>query len=71
MDAELEFKVEFLENQIRELQLSLEKVREQRDNLNDSCNSLMHELEVAKTDIKLKQSVIDRLRLHIQQGVEL
>lgn len=56
---------------ISELSTALGIVTEQRDNLNDSLNSLIEELDAAKEAYKISQTVIERLRLHIAQGIEL
>jgi predicted nucleic acid-binding Zn-ribbon protein len=68
-----QMRAEIIELQIRvaELSSALEIVREERDNAVDAARSLHIELEMSKSQGKSLQAVIDRLRLHIQQGVEL
>jgi chromosome segregation ATPase len=56
---------------ISELSTALATVTEQRDNLQDSLNAAIHELDAHKTHIHHLTTTIERLRLHIQQGVEL
>jgi hypothetical protein len=54
-----------------DLQVSLDRVREERNNVRDECASTKQALAEALEMIKEKNSIIDRLRLHLQQGVEL
>jgi chromosome segregation ATPase len=56
---------------ISELSTALAAVTEQRDNLEDSLNAAIHELDAHKTHIQHLTATVERLRLHIQQGVEL
>jgi len=56
---------------ISELSTALATVTEQRDNLEDSLTAAIHELDAHKTHIHHLTTTIERLRLHIQQGVEL
>lgn len=60
-----------LQTRVAELSVALERVTEQRDNALDTAQSLHKELESTLTQLKEGQSTVDRLRLHIQQGVEL
>lgn len=56
---------------ISELSTALELVTEQRDNLEDAANSLNEELDFARKQISALQATVQRLKLHLQQGVEL
>jgi peptidoglycan hydrolase CwlO-like protein len=56
---------------ISELSTALGNVTEQRDNLEDSLNAALREVDVYKAHINQLNATIERLRLHIQQGVEL
>lgn len=63
---------------IEELELELYKLRsaydvllEQLSDARDVADSLFLELEAAKSEQRSLQATVDRLRLHIQQGVEL
>jgi len=60
-----------LQTRVAELSVALETVTEQRDSNRDIADSLFVELESTKTKLAIANSVIDRLRLHIQQGIEL
>ncbi len=61
------------EDQIRisELSTALATVTEQRDNLEDSLNAAIHELDAHKAHVHQLTATIERLRLHIAQGIEL
>ena len=56
---------------ISELSTALATVTEQRDNLQDSLDAAIKEMDAYKTHIDHLTTTIERLRLHIQQGVEL
>ena len=56
---------------IAELSTALAHVTEQRDNLEDSLTASIRETDAAKAHIATLMATIERLRLHIQQGVEL
>ncbi len=63
---------------IEELELELYKLRsaydvllEQLSDARDVADSLFVELDAAKAEQRSLQATVDRLRLHIQQGVEL
>jgi chromosome segregation ATPase len=56
---------------IAELSNVLATVTEQRDNLEDSLTAALKEVDAYKTHIQQLTATIERLRLHIQQGVEL
>jgi hypothetical protein len=46
-------------------------MREDRDAKKDAADSLWHELQNVTNRLKQAEAIIGRLRLHIQQGVEL
>ena len=56
---------------ISELSVALAHVTEQRDNLEDSLTASIRETDAAKAQIATLTATVERLRLHIQQGVEL
>ena len=56
---------------ISELSVALAHVTEQRDNLEDSLSASIRETDAAKAQIAALTATVERLRLHIQQGVEL
>jgi peptidoglycan hydrolase CwlO-like protein len=56
---------------ISELSTALGNVTEQRDTLEDSLNAALREVDAYKAHINQLNATIERLRLHIQQGVEL
>lgn len=56
---------------IGELSTALAHVTEQRDNLEDSLTAAIRELDAAKAQIHALNATVERLRLHIAQGVEL
>ena len=60
-----------LQSRVAELSAALETVTEQRDSNRDISDSIYIELESTKAKLAIANSVVDRLRLHIQQGVEL
>ena len=60
-----------LEQRISELSAALELVTEDRDNLRDASNSLMHELEACRVTLVQAHSDISRLRVYLAQGAEL
>jgi len=60
-----------LQTRIAELSVALATVTDQRDSNRDIADSFFVELESTKAKLAIANSVIDRLRLHIQQGVEL
>ena len=60
-----------LEQRISELDAALEKVTEDRDKYKSQMNYLTELFDALKSDIRDQTAIIDRLRLHIQQGVEL
>ena len=56
---------------IAELSTALGNVTEQRDNLEDSLIAAIREVDAYKAHVAQLTATIERLRLHIQQGVEL
>ena len=56
---------------ISELSVALAHVTEQRDNLEDSLQSAIREVDAYKQHVASLTAIIERLRLHIQQGIEL
>jgi hypothetical protein len=56
---------------IAELSTALGNVTEQRDNLEDSLTAAIREVDAYKAHVAQLTATIERLRLHIQQGVEL
>ena len=60
-----------LQTRVAELSVALERVTEQRDNAVDAAESLHTELEACRDRIKSLGGQLDRLRIHIQQGIEL
>ena len=60
-----------LQTRVSELSVALERVTEQRDNALDAAESLHKELDACRDRIKILGGQLDRLRIHIQQGIEL
>ena len=60
-----------LQTRVSELMVALERVTEQRDNAVDAAESLHEELEACRERIKSLGGQLDRLRIHLQQGIEL
>lgn len=60
-----------LEQRIAELSTALEVMREDRDAKKDAADSLWNELQTVRARLSVAEATVDRLRLHIQQGVEL
>ena len=60
-----------LQTRVAELSVALEHMTEQRDNAVDAAESLHKELEACRDRIKSLGGQLDRLRVHIQQGIEL
>ncbi len=56
---------------ISELSTALATVTEQRDNLEDSLTAAIREVDAYKQQIASLNATIERLRLHIAQGIEL
>ena len=60
-----------LQTRVSELMVAVERVTEQRDNALDSAESLHKELDDCKFRLAATNAYLDRLRLHLQQGIEL
>ena len=60
-----------LQTRVAELSVALETVTQQRDDCRDAADSLHSELEIARRRLSEVSAIVDRLRLHIAQGVEL
>jgi uncharacterized membrane protein len=71
VNEQAEFELEEWQTRVDELRVALDRVREERDNLKDAASSLAAELDNTKNVLKVANSTIERLRLHIQQGIEL
>jgi allophanate hydrolase subunit 1 len=56
---------------IAELSNALQDAAMARDNFKDAAESLMIELDAYKRKVRELEATVSRLRLHIQQGVEL
>jgi predicted nucleic acid-binding Zn-ribbon protein len=56
---------------IAELSNALQDAAVARDNFKDAAESLMIELDAYKRKVRELEATVSRLRLHIQQGVEL
>jgi allophanate hydrolase subunit 1 len=56
---------------IAELSNALQDANLARDNFKDAAESLMIELDAHKRKVRELEATVQRLRLHIQQGVEL
>jgi hypothetical protein len=62
---------EYLNEMTMDLQASTDRLREERNVLQAELMALKISYAEALDIIKEKNSVIDRLRIHLQQGVEL
>ena len=71
MNGQVEFELEEWQARVDELRVALDRVREERDNLKDAAASLAVELDKTKVALKAAATTVERLRLHIQQGIEL
>lgn len=60
-----------LELRVNDLQNSLARVAEERDNYKDTADSLFRELEACRATLTQAHSDISRLRIWISQGAEL
>ena len=56
---------------IAELSSALSLVTDQRDNIQDSLDASIRELDAYKHHVATLTTTVERLRLHIAQGVEL
>jgi len=59
------------QTRIAELSTALSIVTDQRNNLEDSLDSAIKELDAHKSHISQLNSIVERLRVHIAQGIEL
>ena len=71
MTAEDRQKEEMLMDQIDLKNRIIERLVKQLDNAKDVSESLMVELDSVKAKLAVAHATVDRLRLHIQQGIEL
>lgn len=60
-----------LQTRVAELSVALESVTEQRNNALDTAQSLHKELEGCRIHLQEAHANVSRLRVHIQQGIEL
>ena len=60
-----------LEIRVSELHTALEFVTNQRNDYKDLADSLFKELEACKVHLREAHALVSRLRVHIQQGIEL
>lgn len=59
------------QTRIAELETVAERLRDERDRARASVDLLLHENATLEEQTKTLTATIDRLRLHLQQGVEL
>lgn len=71
MTAEDRQKEEMLMDQIDLKNRIIERLVKQLDRSKDVSESLMVELDAVKAKLAVANATVDRLRLHIQQGIEL
>jgi allophanate hydrolase subunit 1 len=64
MNEEAQLRIAELSNALQDASLA-------RDNFKDAAESLTIELDAYKRKVRELEAVVQRLRLHIQQGVEL
>ena len=64
MNEEAQLRIAELSNALQDASLA-------RDNFKDAAESLAVELDAYKRKVRELEAVVQRLRLHIQQGVEL
>lgn len=62
---------ELLMDQIDLKNRIIERLVKQLDDAKDASESLMVELDATKAKLAVANATVDRLRLHIQQGIEL
>jgi len=63
--------VQALEIELEKLRQTNETLLDQLSDARDVADSLFLELEAVRSEQRGLQATVDRLRLHIQQGVEL
>lgn len=56
---------------VADLQNALERMREERDAARSSVDLLLHENSELEAKLSSATATIDRLRIHLQQGIEL
>lgn len=56
---------------IADLQNALERMREEREAARSSVDLLMHENAQLEAKLAAATATVDRLRIHLQQGIEL
>jgi len=59
------------EARCNDLQNSLERVREERDDLKIECNLLEEALTLVQKDLAVYKQMVERMRVAMAQGVEL
>lgn len=59
------------EEEIAKLRATVDTLNEKLEESRDVASSMWVELDAARIELKEARATIDRLRLHIQQGVEL
>ena len=64
MNEEAQLRIAELSNALQDASLA-------RDNFKDAADSLAVELDAYKRKVRELEATVQRLRLHIQQGVEL
>lgn len=60
-----------LTQRVADLQSANSRLTEEREAARASVDLLMHEVATLEDRLKASEATVDRLRLHIQQGVEL
>lgn len=63
--------IQYWQARTDDMQVSLERVREERDELVVRVRDLYSQNEILSAELRAAKAQIDRLRLHLQQGVEL
>lgn len=63
--------LQVFELELGKLNQTIDHLNEQLAEARDNADSLWKELELERHNLKEARATIDRLRLHIQQGIEL
>ena len=63
--------IQYWQARTDDMQVSLERLREERDELAARVRELYVVNEKLVAELKAAQVTVERLRLHLQQGVEL
>jgi hypothetical protein len=63
--------IQYWQARTDDMQVSLERLREERDELAAKVRQLYVSNELLVAELRAAQVTVDRLRLHLQQGVEL